>query len=62
MQSENMSEDKHLKKDRIFGDILFCEEKIQIYAYGPDTWVDDLVETLDSLGIKLEEQFRSPCG
>jgi|GEM_PF-3419594 len=62
MHSQKMSEDKCLMKKQIFGNILFCEEKIQIHVYGPDIWVDDLISALDRFGVKLDEQFRSPCG
>jgi hypothetical protein len=62
MQADTIPENTYLKKAQIFGNILFYEDKIQIHAYGPDIWVDNLIVALDRYGVKLEQQFRSPCG
>lgn len=62
MQGENVPKDKNLTRCRFWGYILLCEDKIQIHVYGPDIWVADLVSSLKGFGVKVEEQFRSPCG
>jgi len=62
MQTENIAENKHLKKNPFWGQILLCEDKIEIRLYGADNWVDDLVAALKRFGIKTDERFRSPCG